>query len=432
MSYFSSIRKRLLYKLFLAIIASGLITACNDPDLNQLTADKGDQLFDYTYTDTTTITLHTIREDSIRADEFSKDLLGAYFDNNIGKVKASLNFEIKLPLTDVTFPANSTLTSIYLQLKYAGNEEYFGDIAGDITLRVYTLDQYIFRDSSYYSTSIIKHSPVEIGSYTGKFAPSDSTVLKIPLTSDFGNLIMNATSDQLSDNSQFQTIIKGIAIVPDDASGTGCIANFLLEEDSSNVTLVYNDTMNYKFQVNASSARVSHFDHDYSGTLAETRLNNPDIFYNNVILQPLAGLKVKVRFPYLKNFVDSGMIAVHKAKILFTPDETSPYLDDKPGALLLLMSDENNKNSTLIDRLEDHYGGLFVEDDNSWYFGITRYFQQLLNDYYTDPAGTKPNGLNLIIPSDNPIMASPLFIKYLNSDQTQSVRLELHYTKISD
>ncbi len=406
------------------------VISCDDPDLYELTSPKGNNLFDYNYTDTTTVKLRTIREDSIRSDEFTKDLIGAYSDAIIGKVKASVFANLRLPNTEVNWGDSPEFDSVIINIKYSDKDDFFGNINDEVTFNVYEITDSIFRDSVYYSNANIKYNSLKIGSFNGKLNPTDSTSISFALSQDFGQKIFNASKDILSDNELFSEFLKGIAIIPEyPVSNGGSIVYFLLNDDSSNITVYYNDSLNYKFQFNNYSARISKFEHDYAGTDIETQLQNPQSFYDEVYLQPLSGVKLQVDLPYLKNLIDSGMVVIHKAELIFNVSAGYTYNENLSNSLLLLGLDDENNYTAIPDRLEDHYGG-YLQDEDHYSFVITRYVQQLLKLYEDDPNYFQDYTLNLIVPSDNPISANPVVIRQFNTQGNQDVKLRISFTKL--
>lgn len=417
---------------FLLLISSVLFVfqSCSDAELSDLKTDKGDVLFNTRYTDTTTVVLQTIRESTLRSDEFTNDVIGAYSDNIIGKVQSIASFEVRLPATEIKFFSTDVYNSAELVLNLAHNGRYFGDTTQQVTLRVYQLNQRIYQDSSYNSDEMPEYLSNELGSVAATINPWDSVqTIHIKLDDIFGQSIMEEPTATYNQTESFLDFMKGFIVIPDIPVNGGWIGNFQLEDDSTYLGINYNDSLSVKFAVNSLSARILSFKHDYTGSEIETQLNDTNKIFEKVFLQPLAGVKIRVRFPYIKNYIDSGNIAVHKAEILFKKDETSPYLDNSPGTLLLLNTNKENENLTLLDRYEDHYGGTFVEDKDAYSVILTRHLQLLLNSYANDADFDADYGLNLIIPSDNPIIAMPLILLQKESNGSYTTKLRLHYTR---
>jgi hypothetical protein len=69
----------------------------------------------------------------------------------------------------------------------------------------------------------------------------------------------------------------------------------------------------------------------------------------------------------------------------------------------------------MVDRYETYYGGKLDNNTGSYSFVVTRYVQDLVNQYLKDSLFVSKYRLNLIIPSDNPILAVPLILSNLNN-----------------
>lgn len=441
-----NLSKTLQNRILLVFLASTLlffiiIVSCDDPDNYNLNAGLPQQTYSYRNIDTSTVILHTIMEDTFRTDEFVKDLLGSYFDGVIGKMKVSLFTELQLPAYAITVDASPVLDSVVLRLKYYSSTDYFGFPSFPQTFHVYQLNQRIHKDSVYYSKRKFTYDPVEIGKYSGIFSPSDSGVLSIRLNSAFGNKILNATTDQLNTPEVFADFINGLAIIPDQSNYLGAILYFKLIDTKTCMTVYYNGNKYFSFPINSFSARVSTFENDFSGTAVADQLAQPAKVFETVFMQPLAGLKIRVTIPYLKNLIDSGMIALNNAELVFPVDENSPYFPTLPSCLLLLKADSMNKNYNFIDRYEYYYNSYYNSTRKEYRFGVTRYLQYILKQYGNDPSFKNNFGFNLVIPNDNyylnttsaiiyNIGASPVLLKQKNSLNNQLVKLEISYTKL--
>jgi hypothetical protein len=210
----------LLFSLFLM--------SCNKDEVYDFNTNNIDETFEFFQADSV-VKIKTVREDSLRSDEFTRDLLGVYQDPNFGKTKASLYTQIRLPVLDLAFGIEPVLDSIVLYLKYDGEGEYFGWLNDRMSLNVYELNEAIDRDEAYYSNTVISHKPELLGKWTGTMKPSDNDVIRIVLDSNFGKSIMNFEDFALADDDDFIDTLKGIAIIPELLGSTGSIVYFDLE-----------------------------------------------------------------------------------------------------------------------------------------------------------------------------------------------------------
>jgi hypothetical protein len=421
---------------FLPLLFLFLFSFCTNPEKYLFDTEYSYNTYEFTV-DSLEIKLTTIREDSVVCDEFTKDLLGVYQDSIVGKVTVNLITDIQLPTNGVVFPTGAVLDSVVLYLKYSKGVDYFGNLNDVQTLKIYELNQRIYLDSTYYSSAKFNYYPSEIGEWQGSFSPTDTTVLAIKLHNGIGNKILSASTTQLKDQKEFLKYFNGISIIPELVGSQGAIVYFLLKNSKSKLSLYYHDANNKAytkdFPIDARSARISTFSHDYTGTPVNDQLISPSTEFSRLFLQPLAGVKVKVTIPGLKNLVDSNLVAVHNATFHFPIEPGSVYYSTKPGSLLLLNSDSLNRNLSLIDRLEtvkSYYGGKYIDAGKEYTFTITRHLQELLVNYYKDKDYKGDFGLNLIIPSDNPISASPLILLQKNQSGEKVAYLKIAYSKL--
>jgi hypothetical protein len=408
-----------------------LFSQCKDSDTSGFKTPPIGEEYNFTFADTFTVQMKTILEDSLRSDEFTDDLLGFYQDNTVGKVKASVFAELRLPGNEVDFGTSPVFNSAILQINYSQSERYFGDVSDVQTFNVYEITQRIYQDSDYYAHDLIQYDMTPIGSFSNSFNPDDSGYINIPIDQVFAERILNGTVEQLNNDEDFLEMVNGIAIIPEEHSSKGAIISFQLENENSLLRISYNDSLHHDFLFDANSARISHFEHDYTGTPIENQLQNPSFTaHDQVFIQPLDGVKLKVKIPYLKELVKDSSVALQKAEISFYVDQTSSYIDDLPGALLLLNSDKYDNNTGIDDRLDYSYGGTLSDDETEYRFVITKHMQNLLLEYRKNQNYSKDYGLNLIVPSDNPIIANPLILLNKHTNGSQAVTLRLYFTKL--
>lgn len=419
-----------LWLAFISLVI--IISACDNPDLNNFKTPLVVDTFGTKSVDTFSFIVRTKLMDSIPSYSFTKDLIGCYNDLIVGKVVASAYVSFRLPSYSVKFPANTIHDSAVLTIRYSGVNDYFGNILEPQTFRIFEVTEKLKYDSHYYSTSKPAINQLPIGEWTGFLRPQD-TLLNFKLTKEFSDKLLAATDDQLSTNDKFIDFFRGIAIVPDGQVLQGAIVYFLLNNSKTSISLYFNDTGHVVFPVNAYSARFNNFKHDFTGSGIQTQLSQPQTEFNDVILDPMSGSMLKIKIPYLKHLIDSGFIAIHRAEITFPLDLNSPYYANAPASLLLIQTDSSNKFSSIIDHDDlnsGYYGGLLNTAKTAYSFTITRYFQQLLQQYKLNPLYIEKKTLTLIIPSDNPITASPVLL--LNRDQNNkpAFKLKIWYSKM--
>ncbi|MCD4746408.1 MAG: DUF4270 domain-containing protein [Bacteroidales bacterium] len=410
-----------------------VISCIKDPDEIGLNLLEHQQL-DVEFDTTVQIISYSKREDSVRTDEISLNLLGSYFDPVFGKNTASIYTQLRLSVNSPDFEEDPILDSIVLTLAYYG---YYGDTTTPQTIKVYEIIESLYIDSTYYSNQSIPNNGIEIASYNFTPTPSDSVMvdtvkyaphLRINLDPEFGNKILNASEDELSNNENFIEFIKGIYITaePVNTTGEGAVLYFNLISSLSEVVIYYNDSAEYQLVINENSARFNNYEHyNYEDATIEfkNQVINEDttLGKDKIYLQAMGGVKAKIKFPEILDLVSTGDIVINDAKLIIPVIETENEYDP-PSDLVLLKINEEGKYEFLIDQFEggDYFGGSYNSSKKEYLFRISRYVQDLLK-------GNPDYGLNLSI-SGSSVKANSLVLYGTNSNI--SMKLKIIYTKI--
>ncbi len=352
------------------------------------------------FTDTISITAYSVREDSVRTDEPAQMLLGSMKDPVFGTTVAGFYTQLRLSTNAPDFGPNPVLDSLVLQLVYSG---YYGDTTSTQTIRIYELNDQLFLDSTYYSTSQLAHESVEIAHY--QFQPRPRTLfpflgdtlpplIRISLSdisTELGNRILNTPEESLETGDAFAEYFKGIFVTADPVSSDGVISYFNLPSNLSRATLYYqndnNDSLRYELFISANTPRFNRFDHfDYTDADAGFRQQviegDTTLGKNRLYLQSMGGVKTFLRFPHLNKFAEQlgSNIAVNEAKLIFTGFEPDPEIP-APAQLVLVERTDNEGNYRIMsDQLEGdaYFGGNYKASTNEYQFRISRYAQRLI------------------------------------------------------
>ena len=149
-------------------------------------------------TDSFTIVTHTIREDSIKIDSLSSNLLGAISDAAFGTSVANLYTQVLLREINVDFGTNPVIDSVILSLAKDLDVPSYGASQTSVDLDIYRMDEIIKKENKYYSN----YEPAlgnQIGSWSGNINAPDTAwfeedgnlkyktnTLRIPLNNSFG------------------------------------------------------------------------------------------------------------------------------------------------------------------------------------------------------------------------------------------------------
>ncbi|MBK8416906.1 MAG: DUF4270 domain-containing protein [Bacteroidetes bacterium] len=427
--------KRLLSAFLVA--GSLAIAACGEPDAIGIEVQPQGDNINVFYTDTVTLDVTTIREDSLVTDEkvASLNLAGSYFDPVFGIHNASFFAEVKLPNnnSNFSFGTSPVLDSVVLTLGYS---DYYGDTLSPMNYQVFRLTENMIADTSYYSNDQIAFSDqlfngtvtispkdsVELG--TSTFAPH----LRLRLDQNFGDAMLAADVSNYLDNAAFVNFFKGIHVKTAPAAGvnSGNIASFNLLASISRLTFYYSNStgtgLTANFEINSTSSRFNNYTHDYStGTFGSVF---PVTGENQAYIQSMAGTKVRIKIPFLENLNALGPVSINKAELVIPVANNNPYKSHTN--LLVFGVDSVGKEALIQDLLEsaNYYGGGFNSSTETYTFNVARYVQRVLAGTYTD------YGLSLIS-SGGAVNAFRTIIPGPASGTGDKIQLRITYSKLN-
>lgn len=453
MKYFNKYR-RLGFAIFFMLFT--LIFSCKEPDTIGLEVQPPNDQMNVLFSDTTTVVAYAISEDSVRTDETVYNLLGCYKDPVFGTSSASIFAQLRIPADGFPYGVTTGLVadSLILGLAYSGG--YYGDIRNPQTVKVYEMDQAVYKDSAYYSNKRIAVKPTQIASLYFTPKPYDSVTvdkvkyaphLRIKIDLNVASKLLQGASTDYTDNTAFLKFFKGICIttVPVNSNDTylpfvdkGAILYFNLLSSLSRMTLYYRhtaaplDTLKYSFVFNEYSTRINKFNHYHFSDAApdlrkQVAFHDSTLGKKNVYLQSMAGTKVIIKFPYLKNYVSTGRIAINKAELILRVDDADFSISafSVPPTLALVKVNQNGNYTYLLDEFEgaSYFGGTYNSSKKEYRFTITRHLQNILNHDVAD------YGLALMV-SGGSIQASRVVLLGTQSLASR-LRLNLTYTKIN-
>jgi Domain of unknown function (DUF4270) len=448
--------KSLIFLSFLLLFIFLInLTACKkDPYTLGLSLLPPTDTLSVSTNDTASIVAYSVLQDSIRSDETTTNILGSLVDPVFGVTTSSFCTQLRLSTEGVDFGINPVLDSVVLMLRYSS---IYGNPNSLQRVKVFELNENISVDSAYYSNHKITYYNTLLADYTFKPNLKDSISiyrtkvlphLRINLnkhTNYFGNKILYAPSDALLNNNNFIKFINGLYIESSPVSANGSLISFDMNTGLTGMVVFFHnqdatgnvkDSLNYSLVIDQLCARINTFDHNhYTDAVPEFKnqvLNHDTNQGKNILfLQGLAGVKIKVRLPFLKDFGKSQKIAINNAILVLKNQETDTTLAP-PANLTLVQVDSLGKMSFLIDYNEgsSYFGGTYNISDRSYHFRITRHIQQIIG------GKTKNNDLYLMVndPSSKVLMTKRMMgigtrpqFPAINSDRLQ---LQIIYTKV--
>ncbi|MBS1637267.1 MAG: DUF4270 family protein [Bacteroidetes bacterium] len=361
-------------------------------------------LLGLTITDTSTLFLHTIPGDSVKAYGDEYKYLGCNQDPVFGRSDASIytNFSLPNNITGVSFGANVKLEHAELRLRLTG--QVLGDTTTALHYDVYPLESVIPPDSTYfyaYGSYSFAHSNTPICSITTKLKQIDTTAthlgLVLPIDSVFASYILQ-NPQYLSDNATFLSHYKGLYIVASgnlNPSQQGAIVRFDLDDDASGLFMFYRNggipglkPKQFQFTFKGTDARrFNHFSTSHSGATSnfydqltgDTAKGAYDLY-----LQGFGSTRLKCYLPFLKNYSDSQRVAINRAELILQVDETvngSSADYARPGSIALLACNQNKQEAFVKDQYYTlvKFGGTYDSDNKRYVFNIARQMQDIVD-----------------------------------------------------
>ena len=426
-----------------------LATGCKKPeDSLGLSVQPAEDQLSLTVVDTSTITGHTVDEDSIRTNSLTYNLLGSYTDPEFGFVSASTITQVRLAAFldsgDVDLN-NLAVDSVVLAMKYTG--DYYGTL--DLQrFRVYEVTEDLFTDTSYYSNSPIMTSTSDMIAAGNQIQVPDPVSdvivggdtllaqLRLRLDNTWGETVLNQSANgTLNNQDLWLNYFKGIQVFADNnipPSEYGGIFTFDMDDGNSKITIYYRntevgneDTLAYDLVINENAARWTKFDLDHTGTVVGDQLaGDTAAGQMTLFAQSMGGVKSLIRFPHLMDYVDSGMVSLNKAELVLPVNNTLTrgYLPHE--RLIVFVAPENLDGSGTfpIDFFEgdSHFDGFWEPSANEYRINVTRHLQRILT-------GAEPNTGFYVIPVSSGITANRTVL-HGPADSTKNLKLELFYT----
>lgn len=458
--------KKILSSGLLVILTAALLFSCKK-DISKIGVDVvGENPLEVTYMDTITVQVYSELLDSLRTDELSSHVVGAYKDPVFGMLNASVysQFNIKPGNENFKFGTNPVLDSVVLYIAYS-NVDLYGDTSFQHNWAVYELGENIYADSAYYSfhNARIKNEALAYTSFVPNFdsvpfiqideveETADTSMIlnpvKINLSEVFGNRLLSYDTAVYEDNETLREEFKGIYITTLDQNlptNQGSLLDLNFQSDNTFIRLYYHNdesieeeeenSLEFDLVVNYNTARFSNFNHyEYREASPEFRSQvidgNTDLGSEIIYLQGLAGVRSVIKFPYLNKMDDHYNYAVNEAKLFIHNQD----VESGPAP----MSSLTLSQKVVIDSVDYHYtvpdassgeryfSGIYDQEEEMYFFRITQYIQDLIqghtedNELRVEIIGGAIHPNRLIGFGSEPMM-----------DEAKRIRLQIIYTKI--
>jgi hypothetical protein len=424
------------------------------------------------FTDTITVNTLTTKEDSVATSNISQNPFGLLTDPFLGTTEANLALGLNLPSDNYSFGTSPSLDSAVLVLKYG--DEFYGDsLASNYAINVHQLKSVFNTSKSYYNTSTwgdYSSEPVR-GSVSNvkRFAWNDSTIItsivkggpdkpatvapqiRIRLNSDFVNQYFLSTnaSSKLKNNASFSAFLRGlyVTINRNQSTGAGGIIFFNLQSTISALEIYYKTPNGSAIDTNVAifkavgASEIKQTPTSLVQTQVQLQNPNANVSFPTVYVQPMAGLRTRLRFPYLNKLKEQGNISINKAELVVTATDAADNIFKPAPRLTLYQLDIAGQRRPVPDNAigidnrfldERIFGGFYNATSKTYTFNITSYIQDLINkpivqyDTFIAPIDLPLTGRSNISPSATTAARAVLGGK----DHPQSpIKLKITYTK---
>ncbi|MDR6566985.1 protein of unknown function [Chitinophaga ginsengisegetis] len=369
-----------------ALLLVAAVSSCQKTGFTYNNVVDNNQNTDYILTDTLTVNVKTVQQDSVPTSGAEVLLAGKRVDPLFGTATIQSYFQIAQPAA-VEIPVNgSAYDSMVLIMRPNGY------IAGDSTipqdLQVYRVTSTIQTAKNFYylyNNSSFSTESTPIGSFSGIIRPGTDKTVTLHMSDQLGAQLFGMLRDKSPDitaNNTFLEFFKGLNVRG--GPNSKAVSGFSATDSSLVMRLYYHvneiiTTVKYvDFKMQASNLQFNQVVADHTGTpLAPLTGNVKELSSastgNRVFTQPITGSATRIDIPYIKNLVYMGQFfKIMKVYMTLKP-VLGTYTDSRLPPRMALC--EVNKLNDVTDTLT--YGQLTVDklyDKNTNYtFDITSY-----------------------------------------------------------
>ncbi|MDP4282201.1 MAG: DUF4270 domain-containing protein [Bacteroidota bacterium] len=437
--------------LFLALFSAGIAFTLNSckKEAHTLGMDilPPSDTLSVKQVDTVTVVAYSVLQDSVRTDKTSTSCLGSLVDPVFGTTTASFYTQFYMAADAPDFGTNPVVDSLIVSFRYSS---IYGDTNSLQTIRVYELSEDLNADSAYYSNQNKRTYSTLLGEITFKPDLKDSvkvgTVKQGPqlrinlskMSRYLANKLMYAPKSVLTDNTTFLPFFKGLYFETVKRNSKGALLFFDMDAAASRMAIYFHnqsdgDSLSFYYSISSSGARFNHFDHNkYLNAAPDFRR---EVVYHDtslgkklLYLQGLGGVRIRLRFPYIKNLNKLGTIAINNAELVLKNYETDTTLAP-PASLNMYKVDSLGRYGYITDYTDGstYFGGDYDQTKRVYRFHLTRHIQEIL-------LGTAKN-YDMYLMVNNPTASSLIKNRIILNGTKPSVssdrlQLKITYTKL--
>ena len=329
--------------LILSLVSVLILNSCTDPANIGLEVQPPSDTIVLSSLLSNDFDLKTVSEDSLRTDNAVNLILGQIDDQIFGLNTGGFVTQLLLTENNIDLGSNPIVDSVILSYSYSG---FYGDLASFTNIEVKQIDYDIYLDTVYYNNSY----ELNVGSLNNvdNFIISENNenpYVKVNLTNDFGQSILNLGNDVLKDNPSFLEQFKGISV---SSLGSNCML-YLNPSGSNSFLKVYyhndnsnTDTLSLDFELSGDAASFSLFNNKNSELIIDDT--------SQIYIQSMSGYRADISIDNIDSLkIVLNNKVINKVSLEFSISENSQYEYDAHDKLVLVRVDENGNNVFLSD-----------------------------------------------------------------------------------
>jgi hypothetical protein len=380
-------------------------------------------------------------------------MVGQFNDEIVGQAKAVgyLQYQLDPDLVTPDF-SNSVLDSIVLILSYDPNL-FYGNGEATHQIKVSALGERIDSRDTLFTSTIL---PIErlIAEESRVINPLDSITIinyiteeeqrlraqfRIKLDQDFANEIFS-DFETLEDRTAFREKYKGLRIESNteesavSAFSVSPVANGPNGLNRMTAYFTKDDTLRQTYSFRFTDRNHQHFEHDFTGSLAQSMIQDPSQTEELIMVQSWQGLNIKINFDDL-SFLEDKLINHASLEFAVAPLDNNNRVNFPP-AEQLLASISNNGQLIVVSDITDlelasttissGFGGNLVfkggTDPGSYTMNITKTLKLIMRgdleekSIFVTPANRSRNAARSVL--------------YGPKSQIRPVKLRVVYTEL--
>jgi hypothetical protein len=393
-----------MFRYLLPVFLIALVSSCDEPDIVSSELIPASDQPGVVFSDTASIRVYTLKDDSLSGISPNVPMyLGAHDDQEVGQTYASFYIQ----MTPGANPPATTWVadSIVLQLAVANQ---YGDSTARHEISVYRMTEPLVSGTTYYTTDTFTTE----SALTGYTVTAKSDVIRVRLNKALADSIMlkyAADTSLLTSSSVFLSWFHGLYI-KDQAEfrGSGDIRGSILalnpSSASNKVTMYFSEptgdvvqNRTFDFSLGQTSLRSNRVIHNYKPQVLDTTITQSTVY-----VQSLAGLKIRMSFPHLEDYIKDHAIAINRAELKISVKSGSDQVIDNHPYFIIYEKDSATAKLPIIDYPAGILSGNLVDvvtslaavcsqTDNVYTINISRQVQKMLNGsadeviYISDP-----------------------------------------------